>query len=178
MTILTAAVVVVGLLCLLNLLLTFGVVRRLREHTTQLAARSTPRTSVTELVPGERPASYQAEAESGAPITEDSGLRMMAFFSSECSICPERVPMFVDYLRVHGVPRERAAAVLCGPDTDKAPYRPVLREVAMVGDDGDEGPLAKAFRIVGFPAFVLLEPDGTIRETHYDPTSMSAPAAA
>jgi len=37
MAILSAAVVVVGLLCLTDLLLTFGVIRRLREHTEQLA---------------------------------------------------------------------------------------------------------------------------------------------
>lgn len=174
--ILTAAVIIVGLLCLLNLLLTFGVVRRLREHTAQLAARTGPTASISELVPGERPAAYQAEAEDGATIGEYSGLRMVAFFSTECSICPERVPTFTDYLRVHGLPRDRAAAVLCGPNTDKAPYRPVLRELAMVGDDGEDGPLAKAFRIIGFPAFVLLAPDGTIRESHYDPTTMSAPS--
>jgi len=36
MAILSAAIVVVGLLCLADLLLTFGVIRRLREHTEQL----------------------------------------------------------------------------------------------------------------------------------------------
>ena len=36
MPILIAAVVVVGGLCLLDLLLTFGVIRRLREHTSML----------------------------------------------------------------------------------------------------------------------------------------------
>ena len=38
MPILIAAVVVVGCLCLLDLLLTFGVIRRLREHTSMLTA--------------------------------------------------------------------------------------------------------------------------------------------
>jgi hypothetical protein len=176
--ILAAAVAIVGLLCLLNLLLTVGVVRRLREHTAQLAARSVPHTSISELAPGERPAAYVAEAEDGARIAEDAGLRMVAFFSTQCSICPERVPVFTDYVRVHGLPRERVAAVVCGPDPHLAPYRPVLREVAMVSDDGDDGPLAKAFHIVGFPAFVLLASDGTVIESHYDPTTMSAPAGA
>ena len=37
MAILGAAIVVMGLLCLIDLLLTFGVIRRLREHTEQLA---------------------------------------------------------------------------------------------------------------------------------------------
>jgi len=176
--ILVAAVVIVGILCLLNLLLTVGVIRRLREHTTQLTARSLPPTSISELVPGDRPAAYATEAEDGARVADDSELRMVAFFSTQCSICPERVPMFTDYLRVHGMPRDRVAAVVCGPDPQLAPYRPVLREVAMVIDDGDDGPLAKAFRVVGFPAFVLLAADGTIVESHYDPTTMSAPAIA
>ena len=37
MAILVAAIGLVGLLCLADLLLTFGVIRRLREHTEQLA---------------------------------------------------------------------------------------------------------------------------------------------
>ena len=37
MPIVIAAVTIVGVLCVLDLLLTFGVIRRLREHTAMLA---------------------------------------------------------------------------------------------------------------------------------------------
>ncbi len=104
MAILIAAVVVVGGLCLLDLLLTFGVIRRLREHTRMLTAAAGP-AQIVGLAVGESPEPFTAETISGDVVTGPTGLRVIAFFSSWCSVCPERVPPFVEYVSRHYIHR-------------------------------------------------------------------------
>ena len=69
MAILSAAIVVVGLLCLADLLLTFGVIRRLREHTEQLAGLRGQDAPVTGLADGEIPEPFTALSISGERLS-------------------------------------------------------------------------------------------------------------
>ena len=103
MPILIAAVVVVGCLCLLNLLLTFGVIRRLREHTSMLTGVGGSEPPPIGLAAGKPPGAFSAVATSGEEVSGAAGLEVVAFFSSWCSICPERVPPFVEYLSGHHI---------------------------------------------------------------------------
>ena len=67
---LIGAVVVVGVLCLIDLLLTFGVIRRLREHTTMLAGFQPGGDRVTGLAAGGTPAAFTAtDATSATTLT-------------------------------------------------------------------------------------------------------------
>jgi len=92
MAILSAAVVVVGLLCLADLLLTFGVIRRLREHTEQLSGFPWSRPSGKPAWPTGRSRSHLPRSASpGERLSGPAGLRVVAFFSAGCSACPERV---------------------------------------------------------------------------------------
>ncbi len=65
MAILVAAIGLVGLLCLADLLLTFGVIRRLREHTEQLAGLRGQDAPVTGLPYGAIPEPFTALTASG-----------------------------------------------------------------------------------------------------------------
>ena len=88
MAILVAAIGLVGLLCLADLLLTFGVIRRLRERTEQLAAFAA-RTLRSAVSPTVRPRTLAALTAAGSGSTA-AWLRVVTFFAAGCSACPAR----------------------------------------------------------------------------------------
>ena len=78
MPLLIAAIIVVGCLCLLDLLLTFGLLRRLREHA-ELLAGGMPASPPPGLTAGEQPAAFTAVSTSGQAVSGPAGLRLAAF---------------------------------------------------------------------------------------------------
>lgn len=177
MAVLIAAVVIVGALCLLDLLLTFGVIRRLREHT-ELLARSQPAgVDVIGLPAGTAPPAFTATDGDGAAVRGPSGLRVVAFFSTSCSICPKRAPAFVDYVRGHPVGRDEVLAVVVGQTAESVPYMADLTDVARVCTESADGALERSFAVRGFPAFFVLDAGGTVLWSGYDPAALPAPAA-
>jgi hypothetical protein len=178
MPFLIAGVVVVGILCLLNLILTFGVIRRLREHITLLNAEPAMDTPIIGIGVGDAPEPYLGITTTGAPVTPDSNLSVVAFFSSSCSICPERAPLFVDYLKKHHVPAERVMSVVGGHEDKPAPYFASLRAASQVVVEPEDGPLMRAFKVMGFPAFCLLDADGNVVATEYNPVRLPEPVYA
>lgn len=177
MSVLVAAVVVVGALCLLDLLLTLGVIRRLREHTSLLSAAGGDARPVIGLPVGELPGAFAAVlTTTGELVPDTTGLRMIAFFSASCSTCPEKVPPFMDYLSAHRMARESVLAVVANRDGAPVPYLERLAEVTRVCVGPDTGEVAGAFRVSGFPAFCLLGADGTLVASDYDPVALPQPA--
>jgi hypothetical protein len=160
-----AAVIVVGVLCVLDLLLTFGVIRRLKEHTAMLAERGSGSLAppVIGLAEGERPGAFSATTADGQRVDEGTPLRLVAFLSTACSICPERVPPLLKYLATHHIDRASALAVVLGHDGEQAPYLESLAGAAQICVEHDEGDLSRAFKVAGYPAFCLLSADGTAR---------------
>lgn len=174
MPVLIAAVAITALLCLVDLLLTFGVIRRLREHTALLSAAHGEDVAVIGLASGQRAEPFTATTTDGALITGPAGLHMVAFFSPRCSICPKRVPAFTEYLRANQVRRDDVLVVI-GESAEPVPYLDELTSVAQVCTEADDGPLGKAFGVAGFPAFCLLDADGAVRATGFDPAELPAP---
>ena len=174
MAYLAAAVVVVGVLCLLDLLLTFGVIRRLREHEEKIN-RSAPLAvpPPTGLTPAERVGAFTVVTTGGELVSGAAGLQGAAFFSTSCSVCPERVGPFAAYLAGHRVARDSVLAVVVGPGVP--PYLDRLAGVARVCVEQDDGEVGKAFKIQGFPAFCLLDADGTVVTSGYDPAMLPEP---
>lgn len=177
MGVLVAAVIAVGLLCVVDLLLTFGVVRRLREHTALLSAR-TSETIVLGLSPGSTPSAFAAVTTEGDVLTGPSGFRVAAFFSSSCSICPRRAPAFVDYIRANRMARGEVLAVVLAREGDFVPYLDSLAQVAQVCMQPPDGEIAAAFQVIGYPAFCLLDAEGALRVISYDPAELPEPVAA
>jgi len=177
MPILIAAIVVVGSLCMLDLLLTFGVIRRLREHTTMLARSRETEPPVTGLAAGMSPDAFSAVTIDGDLVDNAADLRVVAFFSSSCAICPERVPPFTEYVRSHRIGRDSVLGVVEGSASAPPPYLDQLAAVAQVRIEPPGGEVARAFKVSGFPAFCVLDSAGTLIASGYDSSVLSEPAA-
>jgi hypothetical protein len=180
MPVLFAAVIIVGLLCLLDLVLTFGVIRRLREHTEYLQTRQLlDAPAVVNLRAGRVPEPFTTVAEDGAAITGPAGLRLAGFFSSTCPACPTRVGPFIEYVRANQIARDDVLATLVvAADTPPPPYLPLLAEVARVTVQTDGSQVIKSFGVVGYPAFCLLDADGAMVASGFNLDTLPATAMA
>jgi hypothetical protein len=179
MLVLVAAVIVVGALCLLDLVLTFGVIRRLREHTELLLReRHAPaERPVISLATGEAPAPFTAMTADGTAVAGPSGLRLTGFFAAWCSSCPESVAPFIEYVQANRLAKEDVLTVLLTDDNGPPSYIGRLAEVAQVSVQSDADNLVnKAFAVSGFPAFCLLDADGAVLASGHEPAVL--PAAA
>lgn len=159
MAVLNAAVVLVGVLCLLNLIFTFGVIRRLREHTEHLSKlRHQPRLAELILPAGSRVADFTATTTEGEEISADhlTQRTLVGFFSPQCGPCKERMPQFIEYARTVVGAREQVLAVIL-EEEGSAENAAALLPVARVVIEKDGGPVATAFEVDGFPALCLVE---------------------
>jgi hypothetical protein len=163
---LTAAVVIVGALCVLNLLLTFGVVRRLREHTELLSARR-PDMSSDVIATGEQPGGFTVADTEGTPVgpADLAGDALLGFFTPTCPACRESLPEFLALAaRVPGG-RDKVVAVVSGAleadgshaGGDAADLMARLGEVARVLPEPHDGPVSAAFQVVAYPSWVLMD---------------------
>lgn len=181
MTALIGAVIIVGLLCLLDLLLTLGTIRRLREHT-MIIGRIRPGgypvvMGVTALADGASPQPFTAVTTDGVDVTGPAGLSVVGFFSTTCPACPERAPAFTDYLRSYRPgTRDESLVVVIGETDDPPSYLAALAEVAHVCTEAEGGPISLAFGLQAFPAFFVLDAGGNMLTSSYDPAEL--PAAA
>jgi hypothetical protein len=180
MPVVIGAVIVVGAVCVLDLLLTFGVIRRLREHTELLREHQVPSSRpVIGLSVGQVPKPFQVVTADGTALSGPAGLRLAGFFSASCSICPERVAPFIEYVRGNHIARDDVLAVLLVADGNTPPrYLDELAEVARVCVQPDDSWVAMAFSVAGYPAFCLLGDDGVVLSSGYDPAALPAPAVA
>jgi hypothetical protein len=171
MPILIATVVSVALLGLLNLMLTLAVIRRLRVHTTQLAAltRGSPDLA---LLPAGTPLP-------ALPGPDPAGLRLIAFLSTTCDVCHEQVPDLTRFLAAHGIARSAALVVVVGAVDDPAGQRLAnpVDAVATVVREPSDGPVTSAFGVHLFPTFYLVD-DGVVRSGAVAVSQLAEPVRA
>lgn len=175
----------VTLLCvsltLVNLVLTLGVIRRLREHSEKFTAlaKSAPRPEPM-IGPGKRPAPFSATAVDGTlvshrDLTEGS---LVAFFSPTCDSCAEWLPRFVE--AAAALPRgqrQALAVVIASEHLSNSEMVAKLRPVATVVVEGEKGPIAEAFEVTGYPAMGRLDENGAVL-THRPADVLSLPVGA
>ncbi|MFE5332024.1 TlpA family protein disulfide reductase [Embleya sp. NPDC056575] len=174
MPFLIAAVVVLTVLCLLNLLLTFGIVRKLRAQ----RDHSRPGPAALVLPVGSTAPNFSAVTTTGETITREGlGETLFGFFSPNCPACTERLPRFVEAARRESGRRALAVlAVLHGDDAATRAQAAALRDVArVVVEASPDGPLGTAFAITGYPAFGLIDAHGTVTATGLDPERLTTP---
>ncbi|MFF2427192.1 hypothetical protein [Streptomyces mirabilis] len=176
MPFLVTAVVLIAVLCLLNLLLTFGVIRKLRAQADEKADRVADGLVIPagSAVPG-----FSAVTTAGERITREGlGETMLGFFSPDCRACKERLPLFVEQARTTARATGRSVlAVVHGTDEAREQVA-ALSEVAHVVVEPGDGPLGEAFDITGYPVFGLITVDGTLSATAFDPGRLSATSKA
>jgi hypothetical protein len=112
-SIVLAVAVLVGALAVLNLVLTYGVIRRLREHTRMLADQTSADTPLALPAAGTPLPGFSATTADGTVVT-DADLAgppaFVGFFSATCAPCKEQLPQFVE--RLAGVDPRRLVVVL------------------------------------------------------------------
>lgn len=148
---LVVAVALVGVLCLLNLLLLFGVIRRLREQSSMLKPPSLT------LPVGEAVGDFSAVTTTRETVSTDTlgDGTLVGFFSSTCQPCHEKLPDFVAFAETTTV---RALAVVATAPDEGADMISALGSVAdVVVVESLSSPVAKAFDVRGTPAFVTVE---------------------
>jgi thiol-disulfide isomerase/thioredoxin len=181
MGLLTAAVVIVGALCVIDLLLTMGVIRRLREHT-ELLAGSTQRVvgggPIQLLEEGTQVADFAATTTDGEPISREMlpAMSVVAFFSPGCTPCGALIPAFTEYAATLPGGRAQVMAVVVGDTRQAGAYADQLTPVARVVTEGFEGPISEAFRSRTYPALFVLDGAGRVLSSGTDMTVLPKPS--
>ncbi|WP_444960761.1 TlpA family protein disulfide reductase [Nocardiopsis sp. M1B1] len=167
MFLVVAAVALVGALGLVNLLLSIGVIRRLRQHTELLENR--PRSADDDVpasaVPvGTSVGAFRATSTRGAEVVFDASAErlLVAFVSPDCSPCRKRLPLLLDHLAQN--PDVRALAVVIEEGGAEADMVAQLEPTVSVVVQPWEGELPRLFDIQGTPSFITVE-NGVVTAT-------------
>ena len=153
--------------CLLDLVLTLGVVRRLRHHGELISTLPSGggRPSHAFLAEGETAGPFTTVATTGEPVSRDglSGQTLVGAFLVNCPACEENLPAFADHAKAYPGGRDQVIAVVVGPEDEAHDYRARLEPVArVVLESPGPGELGTALELTSFPAFGVLDPSGTV----------------
>jgi len=161
---LTAAVVALGVLTLLNLLLLLGVIRRLREQTarqTEDSAFALPKHPV--LKPGSSVGAFSVTTVDGDIVGSADlvGDTLVGFFSPTCKPCRTTIPRFVDYAATFPGGPDRVLAVVVTDEQDFSEYAEMLAPAGRVVIESHTGSMFDAFSVAGFPGLCVVS-DGVV----------------
>lgn len=173
MVILTVAVVLVAALALLTLLITLGLVKRLRvhaDHLTKLLANQSPGRDVIGVSVGTPIASFTATTIDGLEVTPAGGM-LLGFFSTTCSTCAESLPGFLTYAEPLG--RERVVAIVQGFEPALTELAEQLSKVAQVVIEPVDGPVARAVGVSAMPTFVVLDDNLRVASSGYQAAQLT-----
>lgn len=179
MPFLITAVALVGLLCLLDLLLTMAVIRRLREHTNQLAALRAAGPPPGLLPVGSPLPALTVHSIDGEQISsEETPPQLLAFLSTTCDVCTTQLPDLVQFLQAGRIARSAAIVVIIGPDSAEGQHLVnELGPVVTVIREPMDGPIGKAFSVNVFPTFYLVS-DGVVGANAISVARLPQPVAA
>jgi thiol-disulfide isomerase/thioredoxin len=151
--------------CLLDLVFTLGVIRRLREHTELISNLPSMPQLHAMLAEGEFTGPFEAVASTGEPVTRDrlSGRTLVAAFTPHCHACEEKMPAFVDFAKAFPGGRDQVIAVVAGVGNEADAYRELLEPVArVVVEPPMTGEIGTALAVTGFPVFAVLDESGKV----------------
>jgi thiol-disulfide isomerase/thioredoxin len=89
------------------------------------------------------------------------GNYLLAFLSSDCPGCLTAVPGLVGYANQPGN-SQRLVTVIVGESQRRPELEQLLAPVATVICEPAAGPIAAAYRITGFPSYLLISETGTV----------------
>lgn len=162
MPVLVAAVVLLAVVCLADLVLTLALVRRLRQHTDWLLALRAGEPSDL-LALGSSISPFTVTTTDGATLSERDLLgapALIGYFSPGCRPCEEEVPRFAAYA-AGLADRDRVLAVVVADDNVEAEVA-ALSAVARVVVSEQGGPATVALGVDSYPAVFLLGSDGRV----------------
>ncbi|MBO2445928.1 redoxin domain-containing protein [Actinomadura barringtoniae] len=185
MTFLSAGLMACSLVCVLNLLLIFGVIRRLRQQGELLEGeqffRTQPARTPTVAVgtsPGVFSATTTTEKKvSSETLSNGGGRTIVAFFSTDCTVCTLAVSEFAEEVARLRFDVDRTIAVVIGTEEDATSLVGQLEPVASVVVEPFTGPMASAFALHGVPGMCLLDPSGVVVATGRGVDELAVPSA-
>ncbi|MBN6054619.1 redoxin domain-containing protein, partial [Nonomuraea sp. RK-328] len=165
---LIAVVALLCALCLVLLLVTLGLVRRIREHTKLLDALYEqvdlmgPPQAGTGPAVGDVVGDFAATTVDGTQVTRDllPDGTVVAFLSPDCQGCHEQLPELASWAAEQD--RERVLAVVDGRSGDPASLVATLKPVAQVVVDDTTAPVGSAFGVQSFPTFFQVATGGRL----------------
>jgi thiol-disulfide isomerase/thioredoxin len=159
--------VLVGLLCAVDLLLTFAVLRRLREHSGKLARLPDYDDRLVgvdqDRLLGLKLPEFSTETVQGTVVSRESvtgSLELLGFFRPGCSPCNEQAPRFLDEARALG--EGKALALVDGSGSDTDDLVQMFNGVVDVVLDPASGEVRRELNIGAFPTFLRLDAGGAI----------------
>jgi hypothetical protein len=158
MALLTSLIVVIGVLSLSNLVLLYGVIRRLRLHAEALAARPPSESVLGAVVQPFRVTSVDGTEVTGLDLEPGT---IAGFFAPGCGPCEELLPRFTAAVAGHPV----LAVVAEGDD---GPYVDRLRPAGTVVTGAAASVVAAAFGVRSYPVLCRVGPGGTLQEIDRD----------
>ncbi|EXG82763.1 TlpA family protein disulfide reductase [Cryptosporangium arvum] len=173
-----AALVVTNVLTLLNLLLLFGVIRRLREQQNNPVPPGRP--GPASLPVGTPIEAFTTTDTDGRTLARDAlpDGAVVAFFSPGCAPCEVLRPKFVAHAESRPGGRDGVVAVVVGPPSETAEYVSLLAPVArVVVEEPGQGVVAAAFAVTGYPAVFQLDGEGRILLSDASVDRLAVPAA-
>lgn len=155
------ALAFVGLLGALNLLLTIGVIKRLREHTTLLAEVTPP----PMVKVGQEVSDFETTSFDGQRIAADllEPGTLVGFFSPTCGPCKEKLPKFVSHVGALPAEQPTPLAVVIGEVDAAGDFLAQLTPVARVVVERGDGPVSRAFGVRAYPTLLRVDRDGSGR---------------
>lgn len=165
MNLLAVTVAVVGAVGVVNLIFTYGVVRRLRQHDQLLSQRrgAGPADDTDEMLPtGSVVGDFTAVADDGAVVqpTTFAADTLVGFFAPGCAPCADLLPSFVDAARERGAAGRPVAVIAEG--AEEQDYRDRLGPVATVVGGPEGRKIISAFNVIAYPAICTVNADGVI----------------
>jgi hypothetical protein len=162
---LTVSLGIVGAGLLLNLALTFTLVRRVRRHGEQLARFPFNFGPMAGLRAGSKVPELAVRTVSGETraLGGPAGARnAIGFFSAGCPACERQLPEFKEYARSMPGGASRALAVVCGNESAAGELVRELEGAASVVLEPLRGPAQRAMSVPGYPTFYLLDDTGRV----------------
>jgi thiol-disulfide isomerase/thioredoxin len=167
LTLLIAAVVLFGAFCILDLLLTIGLAKRLREQSRRLDDFGRPPTRVAV---GTVVGAFDTATVDGVPVrsADLADGTVVAFLSPTCGPCQDKLPALVEYGAQTG-PGRPLVAVVTGDDADADEFVRRLGPVArVVREEPDGGAFGAAFGVSAYPIILRVGRDDEGRLTVVD----------
>ncbi|MFE1166436.1 hypothetical protein [Nocardiopsis sp. NPDC058789] len=176
----TGAVVLIGVVSVLNLVLTLAVIRRLRETSQDVRSASASGPATLDELPAGTPIpSFRATTPEGKEVTSDEHLgqqTVYAFFDTSCTMCKSRLTPLVERARHNGLTPEQVVVVIGDADGRADEYTTLLDDGVTVIVEEPFGPVAQEFPLQGVPTFILADESG--RVTRSGPDLDAVPAVA
>ncbi|WUW24424.1 redoxin domain-containing protein [Streptomyces sp. NBC_01463] len=176
MTVLTAAVVVLGLLCLLNLAVSTAVIRRLRLLGMPVDPASGGGPAIGSPVPA-----FDVMADDGTSLTPDflRGRRtLIAFLSTTCSACVDHAPELALRAAELESSGTQVLLVLLDDGADARGLRKLLSPVGTLLTGENALAFMTACQVDATPTYWLTGEDGTLAAELQDLDSLPLPLRA